>query len=100
MEMTQLSELKPAKLTAKPQAHGLARLHAEANVWVVRDGSDLRKPYPRERAHLQRAKRLRGGGQRLALRQRDRPRLVLGLVPPLTLSPCHALECRRVLSDR
>jgi hypothetical protein len=61
-ETTKRSELDPAKLTAKLQAHGVDRLRDEAALWVVFDGSDLRKPHAECMEHLQRVKRLDGGG--------------------------------------
>jgi hypothetical protein len=61
-ETTQRSDLEPAQLTAKLQAHGVARLRGEADLWVVLDGSDLRKPHAQRMEHLQRVPRLAGGG--------------------------------------
>jgi hypothetical protein len=61
-ETTARSELEPARLTAKLQAHGVERLRGEAHVWVVFDGSDLRKPHAECMEHLQRVKRLEGEG--------------------------------------
>jgi hypothetical protein len=61
-ETTKRSELDPAKLTAKLQAHGVERLRDEAGIWVVFDGSDLRKPHAACMEHLQRVKRLEGEG--------------------------------------
>ena len=61
-ETTVRSELDPARLMAKLQAHGVERLRDEAAIWVVFDGSDLRKPYAEQMAHLQRVKRLDGEG--------------------------------------
>ena len=61
-ETTARSELDPARLAAKLQAHGVGRLHGEPEVWVVLDGSDLRKPHAARMEHLQRVKRLAGGG--------------------------------------
>lgn len=61
-ETTQRSELDPDRLVEKLQTHGVARLRGEAEVWVVLDGSDLRKPYAERMEHLQRVKRLEGGG--------------------------------------
>ena len=57
-ETTARSELEPERLVAKLQAHGVAQLRGEAHVWVVVDGSDLRKPHAREMEHLQRVPRL------------------------------------------
>lgn len=61
-ETTVRSELEPGRLVAKLQAHGVARLRDEAAIWVVFDGSDLRKPHAEQMAHLQRVKRLDGEG--------------------------------------
>ncbi len=61
-ETTKRSELGPDKLVAKLQAHGVERLRGEAHVWVVVDGSDLRKPHAQEMEHLQRVRRLDGAG--------------------------------------
>jgi hypothetical protein len=61
-ETTKRSELDPDRLVAKLQAHGVERLRGEADLWVIFDGSDLRKPYAEAMAHLQRVKRLAGEG--------------------------------------
>lgn len=61
-ETTTRSELDPDRLVEKLQAHGVAQLRHEPHVWVVLDGSDLRKPHAREMEHLQRVKRLDGQG--------------------------------------
>lgn len=61
-ETTQRSELDPDQLVAKLQAHGVAQLQGEPHVWVIIDGSDLRKPHAAEMEHLQRVKRLHGPG--------------------------------------
>src|SRR4051794_4934885 len=61
-ETTQRSDLAPDHLTAKLQAHAVARLQGEADLWVVLDGSDLRKPHAQRMDHLQRVPRLAGGG--------------------------------------
>jgi hypothetical protein len=61
-ETTKRSELDPEKLAAKLQAHGVARLRGEEALWVVFDGSDLRKPHAACTEHLQRVKRLGGDG--------------------------------------
>jgi hypothetical protein len=44
------------------QAEGVAQLRAERRLWVIVDGSDLRKPHAAEMAYLQRVKRLHGEG--------------------------------------
>jgi hypothetical protein len=61
-ETTKRSELDPEQLAAKLQAHGVERLRGEAAVWVVFDGSDLRKPHAACMEHLQRVKPLAGEG--------------------------------------
>ncbi len=61
-ETTKRSELDPARLTAKLQAHGVERLRGEAHLWVAFDGSDLRKPHAEQMEHLHRVKRLDGDG--------------------------------------
>jgi len=61
-ETTERSALDPDRLAAKLQAHGAERLRGEEDLWVVLDGSDLRKPHAREMEHLQRVKRLDGDG--------------------------------------
>jgi hypothetical protein len=61
-ETTQRSDLDPDHLVAKLQAHGVARLQGEADLWVVLDGSDVRKPHAQRMDCLQRVPRLAGGG--------------------------------------
>ncbi|MGH2352195.1 MAG: transposase [Chloroflexota bacterium] len=61
-ETTKRSPLDPDTLTATLQAHGVDRLRGEATIWVVLDGSDLRKPYATAMESLQRVKRLAGKG--------------------------------------
>lgn len=61
-ETTKRSDLDPAHLVAKLQAHGVERLRGEPDLWVIFDGSDLRKPYAETMEHLQRVKRLAGEG--------------------------------------
>lgn len=61
-ETTKRSEFDPDRLVAKLQAHGVERLRGETDLWVIFDGSDLRKPYAETMAHLQRVKRLEGEG--------------------------------------
>jgi len=61
-ETTKRSELDPERLAAKLQSHGVERLRGEAALWVVFDGSDLRKPHAACMEHLQRVKRLDGDG--------------------------------------
>lgn len=59
---TKRSELDPETLLAKLQAHGVERLRGEAHVWVVIDGSNLRKPYAQAMEYPQRVRRLDGAG--------------------------------------
>lgn len=61
-ETTARSELDPERLAAKLQAHGVERLRGAPAIWVVLDGSDLRKPHAQAMEGLQRVKRLGGGG--------------------------------------
>jgi hypothetical protein len=61
-ETTTRSTLTPDALTATLQAHGVERLRGEAAIWVILDGSDLRKPYATAMEGLQRVKRVAGGG--------------------------------------
>lgn len=61
-ETTTRSELDADHLTAALQASGVARLREAGSLWVIVDGSDLRKPYAATMAHLQRVKRLDGTG--------------------------------------
>lgn len=61
-ETTQRSELDPERLVAKLQAQGIDQLRAEPHIWVIFDGSDLRKPHARQMEHLQRVRRLDGSG--------------------------------------
>jgi hypothetical protein len=61
-ETTKRSPLDAGAVVAALQAHGVERLRAEPSVWVIIDGSDLRKPHASEMAYLQRVKRLDGEG--------------------------------------
>jgi Transposase DDE domain len=61
-ETTKRSPLDPERLSAALQAHGVARLRGEPSVWVVLDGSDLRKPHAAAMEHLQRVRRADGTG--------------------------------------
>jgi hypothetical protein len=61
-ETTTRSDLTPDALMATLQAHGVDRLRGAAAIWVILDGSDLRKPHATAMAGLQRVKRLAGGG--------------------------------------
>lgn len=61
-ETTTRAELDPDQLVAKVCAHGMTQLRDEPHVWVVLDGSDLRKPHARRMEHLQRVRKLDGSG--------------------------------------
>jgi hypothetical protein len=61
-ETTKRSDLDPDRLAAELQAHGVARLREASDLWVIFDGSDLRKPHAETMDHLQRVKRLAGEG--------------------------------------
>ena len=61
-ESTKRSNLDPDAIIAQLQARGVEQLRGEAAVWVLVDGSDLRKPYARRMEGLQRVKRLSGEG--------------------------------------
>lgn len=61
-ESTHRSSLDPDAIVARLQAQGVAQLRDEAAIWVLLDGSDLRKPYARQMEGLQRVKRLSGEG--------------------------------------
>jgi Transposase DDE domain len=61
-ETTTRSPLDAEAVVAALQAHGVEQLRDEPSVWVIVDGSDLRKPHAAEMAHLQRVKRRDGAG--------------------------------------
>jgi hypothetical protein len=61
-ETTTRSTLDPDAVMARLQARAIERLRDEPAIWVLLDGSDLRKPHARAMAHLQRVKRLSGEG--------------------------------------
>lgn len=61
-ETTQRSTLDAEALVGRLQARGVAQLRDEAAIWVLVDGSDLRKPHARAMEGLQRVKRLHGEG--------------------------------------
>jgi hypothetical protein len=61
-ETTTRSDLDPDALTATLRAHGVERLRGEPAIWVVLDGSDLRKPHAATMEGVQRVKRLAGKG--------------------------------------
>lgn len=49
-------------LLTRLRERGVDQLRDERAIWVILDGSDLRKPHAREMEGLQRVKRLAGGG--------------------------------------
>ena len=55
---TKRSELDPDELVVRLQAHGIEQLRGEAAIWVVFDGTDVRKPHAERMQHLQQVKRL------------------------------------------
>jgi hypothetical protein len=59
---TKRSALDATAIVAALQAEGVAQLRDEPSLWVILDGSDLRKPHASEMAFLQRVKRLQGEG--------------------------------------
>ncbi|MDP9071141.1 MAG: transposase [Actinomycetota bacterium] len=61
-ETTKRSPLDAEAVVAALQAQGVEQLREEPSVWVIIDGSDLRKPHAAEMAHLQRVKRLDSPG--------------------------------------
>jgi hypothetical protein len=61
-ETTQRSTLDPDAIVARLQARAIEQLQDEPAIWVLVDGSDLRKPYAEQMASLQRVKRLDGTG--------------------------------------
>ena len=61
-ETTKRSPLDAEAVVAALQAQGGEQLRDGPSVWVIVDGSDLRKPHAAEMAYLQRVKRLDGEG--------------------------------------
>ncbi len=61
-ETTKRSTLDADALIGRLQARGVAQLRDEAAIWVLVDGSDLRKPQAQAMEGLQRVKRLHGEG--------------------------------------
>lgn len=61
-ETTKRSTLDADALIGRLQARGVEQLRGEGAVWVLVDGSDLRKPHARAMEGLQRVKRLHGEG--------------------------------------
>lgn len=61
-ETTTRSPFDADDVLARLRARGVEQLREETAIWVILDGSDLRKPHAREMGSLQRVKRLAGGG--------------------------------------
>jgi len=61
-ETTTRTELDPKRLVAKLRTHGVAALRDEPHVWVIFDGSAVRKPHATQMAYLQRVRKLDGAG--------------------------------------
>jgi hypothetical protein len=61
-ETTKRSTLDADHLIARLQARGVAQLRDETALWVLVDGSDLRKPQAQMMEGLQSVKRLQGAG--------------------------------------
>ena len=61
-ETTTRSTLDAAHLIGRLQARGVEQLRDESAIWVLVDGSDLRKPHAQTREALQQVKRLAGQG--------------------------------------
>jgi hypothetical protein len=59
---TRSPSLDADHLLTRLRARGVEQLRDESAIWVILDGSDLRKPHAREMEGLQRVKRLAGGG--------------------------------------
>jgi hypothetical protein len=61
-ETTQRSTLDDRALTERLRERGIEQLEGEEEVWVMVDGSDLRKPYARRMEGLMRVRKLDGEG--------------------------------------
>jgi hypothetical protein len=61
-ETTTRSPFDADDVIARLRARGVEQLRGESGIWVILDGSDLRKPYAQAMEGLQRVKRLAGGG--------------------------------------
>ena len=59
---TARTTLDADQIIAQLQARGVAQLREETALWVLVDGSDLRKPHAQAMEGLQRVKRLHGAG--------------------------------------
>lgn len=60
-ETTTRSALDAAQVIATLCQQGVRQLHDEPHIWLMLDGSDLRKPHARQLAHLQPVRRQGGG---------------------------------------
>jgi hypothetical protein len=61
-ETTKRSLLDPDALIERLQARGVEQLRGEPAIWVIVDGSDLRKPHARRMGALHRVPRRHGQG--------------------------------------
>jgi hypothetical protein len=61
-ETTRRSTLDADHLVARLQARGVEQLRGEDAIWVLLDGSDLRKPHAQTMEALQRVRPLKGAG--------------------------------------
>jgi hypothetical protein len=61
-ETTKRSKLDAASVTQRLRARGVEQLRGEKEVWVMADGSDLRKPYARQMEGLMRVLKLDKSG--------------------------------------
>ncbi len=61
-ETTTRSTLDADAIVERLQARGVEQLRGEEAIWVLLDGSDLRKPQAQAMEGLQRVRRLKGEG--------------------------------------
>ncbi len=61
-ETTTRSPFDADDLIARLRGRGVEQLRGESGIWVILDGSDIRKPYAQVMEGLQPVKRLSGGG--------------------------------------
>ena len=61
-ETTTRSPFDADDVIARLRTRGVEQLRGESGIWVILDGSDLRKPYAQAMEGLQPVKRLAGGG--------------------------------------
>jgi hypothetical protein len=61
-ETTIRSPFEADDVLARLRARGVEQLRGESGIWMILDGSDLRKPYAQAMAGVQRVERLAGGG--------------------------------------